>query len=74
MSVSHTPWYMSKQVGGYEKGIKDSAAAVETDERELVIQSYALRSMIRQWQAKKQEACQQSESTAEDLYGERFDR
>lgn len=73
MSVSYTPRYMSKQVGGYEKGIKDSAATIETDERELVIQSYALRGMICQRQTKKQEACQQSESTAEDLYGEGFD-
>jgi hypothetical protein len=59
---------MAKQVTADVKRVQDSEAAVQAHQAELVGQPDALRDMVGQWQAEKEESCEDCQDVSEEVY------
>jgi hypothetical protein len=74
MIIMYSARDVTEHIWTDEECIQDSASTIEADQAELVSQSYALRHMVREWQAKEEVAGKESQKVAKGLDGQRVYR
>ena len=64
MMVFHSSWNMVKQIGRDEENVKDLAATVQSNERQLIGQTYRKWDVVSQRKAKEESGGEEGETIA----------